>query len=297
MTFTNPGTNRDTNTGIWYTTDGSTPVPGSGTAQYIASGGTIAVSTTTTVKAVGMWGAQNQPTSYPSGYGYAPSAVISATYTAGGGSVTLNSVTLSAAGSVTSITTGASVQMNAACHYNNGTTTSCNTTDAYGNSVSSWNTSNAAIVTISGSGLASGVAVGSANLTATAAGVTSAPFALAVTAPSVTLSSVTLATTGGVTSIVAGSTNQLIATCHYSDGSTTTCTTTDSHGNAVCYLEQFGNHHSYSEPGRPGDGRGRGFDQPERGGSRDYIQSPADAQRYGRAPHADGWVPGHAGQR
>jgi hypothetical protein len=233
VTFTNPGSNRDTNTGIWYTTDGSTPVPGSGTAHYIASGGTIAVSTTTTVKAVGMWGAQNQPTSYPAGYGYAPSAVISATYTAGGGSVTLNSVTLSAAGPVTSIATGASVQMSAACHYNNGTTTSCNTTDAYGNSVSSWNTSNAAILTISGSGLATGVAVGSANLTATAAGVTSAPLALAVTTPSVTLSSVTLATTGGVTSIVAGSTNQLTATCHYSDGSTTTCTTTDSHGNAV----------------------------------------------------------------
>ena len=232
VTFTNPGTNRDTNTGIWYTTDGSTPVPGSGTAQYVASGGTIAVSTTTTVKAVGMWGAQNQPTSYPSGYGYVPSAVISATYTAGSGSVTLNSVTLSAAGSVTSITTGASVQMSAACHYNNGTTTSCNTTDAYGNSVSSWNTSSSSIATISGSGLATGVAVGSTNLTAVAAGVTSSPFALSVTAPAVTLSSVTLATTGGVSSIVAGNTNQLIATCHYSDGSTTTCTTTDSHGNA-----------------------------------------------------------------
>ena len=232
VTFTNPGTNRDTNTGIWYTTDGSTPVPGSGTAKYIASGGTIAVSTTTTVKAVGMWGAQNQPTSYPSGFGYVPSAVQSATYTAGG-APTLNSVSLSATGSVTSITVGASVQINAACHYNNGTTTGCNTADAYGNSVSTWNTSNAGIVSLSSSGLAGGVAVGSANLTAVVAGVTSPAFSLAVAAPSVTLSSVTLTTTGGVTSIVAGGTNQLIATCHYSDGSTTTCTTTDSHGSAV----------------------------------------------------------------
>jgi hypothetical protein len=231
VTFTNPGTNRDTNTGIWYTTDGSTPTPGSGTAQYIASGGTIAVSTTTTVKAVGMWGAINQPYSYPSGYGYVPSAVVSATYTAGT-SPTLNSVTLSTAGSVTTIATGASVQMSAACHYNNGTTTSCNTTDAYGNSVSIWNTSSTSIATISGSGLATGVAVGTANLTAVAAGVTSSPFALSVTAPAVTLTSVTLAGTGGATTVVAGSTNQLIATCHYSDGSTTTCTTTDSHGNA-----------------------------------------------------------------
>jgi hypothetical protein len=231
VTFTNPGTGRDANTGIWYTTDGSTPVPASGTARYIASGGTIAVSVTTTVKAVGMWGAQNQPTSYPSGYGYVPSAVVSATYTAGA-APTLNSVTLSAAGGVTSIATGASVQMSAACHYNNGTTTSCNTTDAYGNSVSSWNSSSSSIATINGSGLATGVAVGSTNLTAVAAGVTSSPFALSVTTPAVTVSSVTLATTGGVSSIVAGNTNQLIATCHYSDGSTTTCTTTDSHGNA-----------------------------------------------------------------
>jgi hypothetical protein len=232
VTFTNPGTNRDANTGIWYTTDGSTPVPGAGTAQYIASGGTIAVSTTTTVKAVGMWGAQNQPTSYPSGFGYVPSAVQSATYTAGT-SPTLNSVSLTAAGLVTSITVGGSVQINAACHYNNGSTTGCNTTDAYGNSVSTWNTSNAGIVSLSSSGLAGGAAIGTANLTAVVAGVTSPAFALGVTAASVTLSSVSLATTGGITSLVAGQTNQLAATCHYSDGTTTSCTTTDSHGNAV----------------------------------------------------------------
>ena len=235
VTFTDPGYTSGPqplgNTGIWYTTDGSTPVAGSH-GTYIASGGTIAVSATTTVKAIGMWGAQNQPGSYASGMGFTPSAVVSATYTSGA-PPTLNSVSLTAAGSVTSIAVGASVQINAACHYNNGTTTGCNTTDAYGNSVSTWNTSNAGIVSLSSSGLAGGVAIGTANLTAVVAGVTSPAFPLAVTAPSVTLSSVTLATTGGVSSIVAGSTNQLIATCHYSDGSTTTCTTTDSHGNAV----------------------------------------------------------------
>ena len=81
VTFTNPGKDREFNTGIWYTTDGSAPVPGSGTAKYIASGGSIALSATTTVKAVGMWGAQNQPPSYAPGYGYVPSAIQSATYT------------------------------------------------------------------------------------------------------------------------------------------------------------------------------------------------------------------------
>jgi Fn3 associated len=67
-----------TNTGIWYTTDGSTPVPGEGTAQLYTA--PFAVAANTTVKAVGMWGAANQPKSYAAGYGYVPSAVVSATY-------------------------------------------------------------------------------------------------------------------------------------------------------------------------------------------------------------------------
>jgi hypothetical protein len=69
------------NTGIWYTTDGSTPVPGAGTAQYLASGGHFVLKAPATVKAVGMWGAQNQPTSYANGFGFVPSAVKSANYT------------------------------------------------------------------------------------------------------------------------------------------------------------------------------------------------------------------------
>ena len=92
VTFTDPGFTSGVgpqgNTGIWYTTDGSTPVPGSGTAKYISTGGTITVTTTTTVKAVGMWGAANQPASYPTGplsgtFGYRASAVATATYMSG----------------------------------------------------------------------------------------------------------------------------------------------------------------------------------------------------------------------
>jgi hypothetical protein len=67
------------NTGIWYTTDGSTPVPGSGSAQYYT--GPFTISASTVIKAVGMWGAANQPTSYPAGYGYVPSSVVTATFT------------------------------------------------------------------------------------------------------------------------------------------------------------------------------------------------------------------------
>jgi hypothetical protein len=42
---------------------------------------------------------------------------------------------------------------------------------------------------------------------------------------------VSVATTGGVTALLVGSTNQLKATCTYSDGSSDNCTTTDVHGN------------------------------------------------------------------
>jgi hypothetical protein len=70
------------NTGIWFTTDGSTPTPGSGTTKRLDSGGTFTLPSGATVKAVGMWGAANQPASYPTGYGFVPSLLVSATYTA-----------------------------------------------------------------------------------------------------------------------------------------------------------------------------------------------------------------------
>ena len=88
VTLTDPGYTSGAlpqgHTGIWYTIDGSTPVPGAGTAKYLSSGGTFVLSTSATVKAVGMWGAYNQPASYPSGYGFVPSSAQSATYTGGG---------------------------------------------------------------------------------------------------------------------------------------------------------------------------------------------------------------------
>ena len=82
VTLTNPGTGINSNTSDWYTTDGSTPVPGTGTAQFYT--GPFTLTAAATVKTVGMWGAANQPTTYPSGYGFAPSAVVSAAYTGGG---------------------------------------------------------------------------------------------------------------------------------------------------------------------------------------------------------------------
>ncbi len=231
VTFTNPGANRDANTGIWYTTDGSTPVPGSGTAHYIQGGGTISVTATTTVKAVGMWGALNQPTSYPSGLGYVPSAVVSATYT-GSGSPALTGGYQGNAGSVNTLAVGAAaIQQVADGTYSDGVTRTL--PDAYGNSAV-WSSSNTSILNVTSTGRVTCVGTGTANskVVSSPGGVLFNVWTWTCTAPP-TLQSVTLAATGGVSSIDYQATNQMLATCHYSDGSTTSCNTTDSHGNAV----------------------------------------------------------------
>jgi len=63
------------NTSVYYTTDGSAPTTSSWlyTAPFFVTPGT-------TVKAIGMWGSGANPKSYPSGYGFIPSAVQSAHY-------------------------------------------------------------------------------------------------------------------------------------------------------------------------------------------------------------------------
>ncbi len=182
VTFSNPGTNRDVNTGIWYTTDGSTPVPGSGTAQFILSGGTITVSSAATVKAVGMWGQYNQPTAYASGYGYVPSAVVSASYTpaaaaarpsakvrstvAGNATVAatetgavagaaLASVAITPAQATVAI--GSTTQLKAIATFSDGSTKDVTTAFA-------WTSSDTRTITATSSGLLSGLASGKATI-------------------------------------------------------------------------------------------------------------------------------------
>jgi hypothetical protein len=164
VTFTNPGQNRDKNTGIWYTTDGTNPVPGAGTARYLSSGGTITVAGTTTVKAVGMWGGANQPTSYPAGYGYVPSAMVSATYT-GNASVPLKTVVsgyLRPKSGANTMTLGSTMQMTAYVTYSDGSTGTL--PDAHGTVVTSWNTTNHGVAKISALGHATALAAGSINM-------------------------------------------------------------------------------------------------------------------------------------
>jgi uncharacterized protein YjdB len=237
VTLTDPGYTSGPqplgNTSIYYTTDGSTPVPGSGTTQRYTL--PITVSLPATIKAVGMWGSGANALSYPSGYGFVPSAVQTAAYAASGG-VTLASVSIAPTAGVTNLNIGGTVQMIVTCHYSDGSTSGCNTVDSHGNSVTAWNSSATGIASVNGSGLATGVAIGTATITATVTGgFTPSPGStLTVSASPLTLTSVTLATAGGVNTITAGTTNQLLGTCHYSDGSTSSCgAAMDSHGNLI----------------------------------------------------------------
>jgi Chitobiase/beta-hexosaminidase C-terminal domain len=72
VTLADSGTNHS----IYYTTDGTTP-----TTSSTLYTGPFPVSPGATVKAIGMWGQGANPKAYPSGYGYVPSEVVSASYT------------------------------------------------------------------------------------------------------------------------------------------------------------------------------------------------------------------------
>lgn len=218
------------NTSIYYTVDGSTPVPGSGTTKLYTA--PFLITLPATVKTVGMWGSAPQPLSYAAPFGYVPSAVQSAAYSATGG-VTLTSVSLTNTGAIHTLAAGASLQMTANCVYSNGATTNCTNSDAYGNSVSNWISGNTAVLGISSGGLMTGVAAGSTNVTAVIAGMTTPAWSMTVTSPLEALKSVSLATTGGISNLAVGAANQMHATCTYSDNSTTNCAVSDVHGNVV----------------------------------------------------------------
>jgi hypothetical protein len=176
------------NTGIWYTTDGSNPVPGSGTAKRLDSGGTLTLSSAATVKAVGMWGAANQPASYASGFGFVPSGVVTAAYSvsgaikrpagtagssissagklavavgapaelpAGAASAALQSVAINPSQPVVSI--GSTTQLKAIATFDDGSVKDI-TTDF------TWQSSDARIMTANESGTLTGVASGKATV-------------------------------------------------------------------------------------------------------------------------------------
>lgn len=207
------------NTGIWCTTDGSSPVPGSGTAVRHNSGDTLVV-TAPNLKCVGMWGAQNQPTSYASGYGFTPSSVVSATYTPGGVR-SISSVTLTTGGNITALGVGLTNQASAKCSYSDGTTDNCIVS---GNTVT-WNSSSTGTATISSSGLITAIGGGTTNLNASVTGHTSLSVPLTVS----NITSIAITSAGG-SSLHAGVTSQFSATCTYANGFSDACNTIDLYG-------------------------------------------------------------------
>jgi Pectate lyase superfamily protein/Bacterial Ig-like domain (group 2)/Bacterial Ig domain len=150
---------------------------------------------------------------------------------------TLVSAYLSTPGSTNTLAVGQTLQFSAMCVYPS-MTTDCSVADIYGNAVTTWSTSNAAQATIgaagsANAGLATALGVGSAQIQATIGSTYSSPWGLTINLATVSLANVSILSTGGVTGIGVGRTNQLEAICTYSDGSTTACNTTDSHGNYV----------------------------------------------------------------
>jgi Chitobiase/beta-hexosaminidase C-terminal domain/Bacterial Ig-like domain (group 2) len=182
---------------------------------------------------------------------YAPSSVSTAAYiinpittslpvTVTAAPPALVSAYLGTAGNVTTMTVGGSMlQFAAYCHYASGHDQDCTVADIYGDAVTSFASSDTSKVTIgavgaANAGLATAVAAGTPNITATVNGsVVSSAYGLTISAASVSLSNVSVETTGGVSSLAIGGSNQLKAICTYSDGSTTLCNTADVHGNSV----------------------------------------------------------------
>ena len=171
------------NHSVYYTTDGSTPTVNS--TLYTAP---FSVNPGTTVKAIGMWGQGANAKSYPSGYGYVPSGVVSATYVAssverapaakvssstaasdassgatGGAGAAENGAVAAALESVTitpsqpTVAIGSTTQLKAIAAFNDGSVKDVTAEVA-------WQSSDARTVTVNASGMLTGLATGQATV-------------------------------------------------------------------------------------------------------------------------------------
>jgi uncharacterized protein YjdB len=164
ITLNDAGTNHS----VYYTTDGSTPT----TASTLYTG-PFSVAPGTTVKAIGMWGQGANAKSYPAGYGYVPSGVVSATYVAaavakpvaaptathsaaGSGAAELDSVTIVPSQPVLSI--GSTTQLQAIATFNDGTTK--DVTAGF-----EWRSSDTRTIGANSAGVLAALASGRANIT------------------------------------------------------------------------------------------------------------------------------------
>jgi hypothetical protein len=169
------------NSSAYYTTDGSTPTVSSAlyTAPFTPGAGT-------TVKATAMWGVAPQPTTYPKGFGYVPSGVVSLAV-AGGTAVTpppppptLSSIAVAPNG--TSVLAGsAAQQLVATGTYSSGPPQTITSSTTFST------TSAATVCTVSASGLFTPVGAGTCAIVAKDGSVTgTASIAIAAPAPTST---------------------------------------------------------------------------------------------------------------
>lgn len=219
------------NHSIFYTTNGTNPTTSS---TWCASPCSIMVSPGTTVNAIGMWGAINQPRSYASTFGFVPSSIVSAHYSSGS-TPTLTGVTVSLQGGGSSVPVSNTVQACANTAYTGGSVGQvCGSgNDLFGTTIGTW-TSSTSNATITTNGGISGVSAGSSNITAKATqgatNFTSPNFALTVTPIAPTLTGIIVKCPA---TIQQGQSGNCTATCTYTGPQQTNCTTTDSFGNVA----------------------------------------------------------------
>jgi hypothetical protein len=168
---TNGGAGPQGNTTIYYTTDGSTPTTSSKVCNPTpgTTSCSFAVAAGATLKAIGMWGSLNQPRSYPAGYGFVPSPVVSAFFKGSvvnrpgakiTGASTAPALTMTSVAIIPSqaaVNIGGTAQLKAIASFSDGSTK--DVTTEFG-----WASSDRRTMVISGSGVLSGLATGKTQL-------------------------------------------------------------------------------------------------------------------------------------
>lgn len=191
-----------------------------GTSVQFTATGTFSDGSTQSLAGAATWNSSNSAVANVSATGLVSGVAIgTSNITATQDGVTSNSVALSVTAAVlqsiainassSSIAKGTSVQFTATGTFSDGT--SQNLTNAV-----TWASSSPSIANISAGGLATGVAIGTANITATQSSIASNSFGLTVTAAAMQ----SIAVIGKSASLAIGSNEQLSATGTFSDGST-----------------------------------------------------------------------------
>ena len=189
------------NTSIYYTTDGSTPT----TASTLYTG-PFSPAPGSTVRAIGMWGQGANAKTFPAGYGYLPSAVVTAVVSGVSSAPTVQSISVTGATSAT--LGGATLQLAAVATYSDGSQEPITPT--------AWSSNQAAVCTVSPTGLVTPVAAGACGVAASFESLTSAPYTISVAVAPPKVTSLALAVTATTAEI--GATLQFTATGVYSNG-------------------------------------------------------------------------------